>query len=334
MRRRSDRPEATTSGARALARRRVATPAELLELAERASELEDAARAPSTRRAYAADWRHFEAWCATVGASPLPASVATLAGYVTALSSVARPSTVDRRLAGVRAAHREAGLDAPTGHPLVTKLRKGMRNLVGVAPPNAKSPALAEIVLRMADALPASSAGARDRALLLFGYASALRRSELVGIDLDHLTFDGDGVRVLLPRSKTDQVGAGQLVGVAATGQPTCPVAALRAWISAAGLGSGAVFRSVSKSDLVLERRLSAHSVALVVKRAAALAGFDPSSFSGHSLRAGLVTQAFANGAAAEDIMRHTRHKRHETLLRYRREGRLFHNNVSAKAGL
>lgn len=302
-------------------------------LAAVARELERAARSANTRRAYEADWRHFTSWCASVGAEALPAAPETLVAYLAALSETARPATVDRRLAGIRWAHAQAGFVAPTSDTRVSDVRRGLRNVLGVRP-DARQPALAEDVRAMVAALPRTLQGARDRALVLFGYASALRRSELVSIDVEHLSFTEDGARLVVAASKTDQKGEGAIVGVVRTRSRTCPVAALNEWIAASGIETGAVFRSVRKGGRSLGGRLSGHAVAVVVKQAALAAGLDPTRFAGHSLRSGLVTEAFSRGAAAEDIMRHTRHRRHETLMRYRHEGRLFHGNVSSKAGL
>lgn len=306
---------------------------ELQRLADAANRYKEEATSKATRRAYAADWRDFTAWCASVGATPLPADPETLIAYITALADTCRPSTIDRRLAGIRAMHRDEGLEAPTFLPDVSKVRQGIRRELGVDP-NAKAAAGTEEVLKMVATLPTSLRGLRDRALLLVGFAAALRRSELVGVDVEHLTFSEDGVRILVPKSKTDQAGEGAAVGVLATNRPTCPVAALRTWIDAAGVERGAVFLSFDRRGRMTSERLSGYGVAIVVKRAARAAGLDPERFAGHSLRAGMVTEAFANGVAAEDIMRTTRHKRHETLMRYRREARLFHNNASGKLGL
>jgi integrase len=296
--------------------------------------LHDHARAEATKRAYAADWKHFESWCEARGYTSLPATPDALALYLGALAGRFKMSTIERRLATIRVAHATAGFDAPTRHPAVREARAGARRLYGVATAG-KAPALADDIRAMVGCLPDTLLGARDRALLLAGFAGGFRRSELVAIDVEHLQFDEAGVRIAIPRSKTDQEGEGATIGIHATGRSTCPVAALRAWLERAAIVDGPVFRPVDRHGNVRSSRLRPAAVADVVKRAAIAAGLEnPERYSGHSLRAGLVTEAFARGAAEHDIMRQTRHKDSRTLRRYRREGRLWINNVTENIGL
>jgi len=183
--------------------------------------------------------------------------------------------------------------------------------------------------------LPAGLKGTRDRALLLLGMAGAFRRSELVGIDVEHLEFVGESVVITLPRSKTDQEGQGREVGIP-FGQDanTCPVRALRAWLTAAGIESGPVLRSVNRHGQVGAGRLTGKSVALVVKHYMAAIGKDAASYAGHSLRAGHVTAAARVGVQARDIMDQTGHKSEAMLRRYIRDGSLFRDNSAAALGL
>ena len=197
-----------------------------------------------------------------------------------------------------------------------------------------KAPALTDDLRAMLAALPEGLAGTRDRALLLVGFAGGFCRSELVAMDLEHVGFTQEGLRAGLPRSKTDQEGEGRVVGIVATRRPTCPVAALRAWIEATRIEAGPLWCPLTRGGRVRAGRLSGYSVALIVKRAARRAGYDAARFAGHSLRARMVTQAFANGASEADIMRQTGHRSSKTLGRYNREGRLFHQNASGRLGL
>lgn len=81
-------------------------------------------------------------------------------------------------------------------------------------------------------------------------------------------------------------------------------------------------------------RRLSDHSVARIVKRAAAAIGLDPAPFAGHSLRAGLATAAARAGVAKRDIMRQTGHRSVEMVRRSIREGAVFRDNAAGQVGL
>ena len=144
-----------------------------------------------------------------------------------------------------------------------------------------------------------------------------------------------DGLVVKLRRSKTDPEGKGRDVGIPYGSTPsTCPVRALTAWKTAAGICEGALFRGVDRHGRVGTVRLHKDSVGLVVKRAAEAAGLDPAKYAGHSLRAGLATQAYLNGAGELAIMRQTGHRSLAMVRRYIRDGSLFRENPAAKLGL
>jgi integrase len=170
---------------------------------------------------------------------------------------------------------------------------------------------------------------------LLVGFAGGFRRSELVALDVEDLDFQRAGLAVTLRRSKTDQEGEGRKVGIApGENAATCPVRALEAWLKHAEIESGAVFRAVTRHGRIGAARLSPQSVALVVKKYAAAVGKDPSEFGGHSLRAGLATQAAESGASERAIMNQTGHKSLRIVRKYIREGSLFRENASSKLGL
>lgn len=176
------------------------------------------------------------------------------------------------------------------------------------------------ILSRMIYKVEASTpAGARDRAVLLLGFACALRRSELVALDVADLQLTATELRVRIRKSKTDQAGAGAEIIVPAIGGDLCPVEAVRAWLDVAKINSGPIFRRLTRYGQVAHTRLTPGSVALIVKRAARLAGLDSATFSGHSLRVGYCTQAVLSNVIDEDAMAITRHKRRDTYLGYAR---------------
>ena len=293
-----------------------------------------AAKAPATLRAYRSDWAHFEAWCGAHGADALPASPDTVALYLTDLARVAKPSTLQRRVSSISQAHQAAGHPTPTSDLRVRTTLAGIRRTLGTAPEQ-KTPALTADVRTMVEAMPDTLAGARDRALLLLGFAAALRRSELVGLDVADVAEQNDGLVITVRRSKTDQDAVGRRVGVPYGSHPaTCPVRAVRAWRAAAGIDDGPVFHPVDRHGRVGEARLSGTAVALIVKRAAARVGLDPDQFAGHSLRAGLATSAAAAGASERAIMAQTGHKSLPMVRSYIREGSLFRDNAAALVGL
>jgi integrase len=135
------------------------------------------------------------------------------------------------------------------------------------------------------------------------------------------------------PRSCCRANERGQIVGVVATSTPTCPVAALRTWLEAAGITDGAVFRAVNRHGRIASA-LSDRAIAQIVKRRMMAAGVDPTGYSAHSLRAGCATEAAAHGVEERDIGRHTRHRSIPVLRGNIREGTVFVNNASAQLGL
>jgi integrase len=144
-----------------------------------------------------------------------------------------------------------------------------------------------------------------------------------------------DGLRLQLRRSKTDQEGTGDEVGIPFGQHPdTCPLRALRAWRDSAGITTSALFRGVDRHDQLASGRLTNGSVARIVQRAAHRAGLDPARYAGHSLRAGLATTAAAGGAPERAIMRQGRWSSVTMARRYIRSGSLFQENAAAYCGL
>lgn len=306
----------------------------LVQVAASVKEYMAASIAENTKRGYQSDWKLFTRWCDGMGAASLPAAPATVAAYLTSLAdSGKKASTIDRARAAIRKAHEVAGEEDPTHAAGVRQTLKGIRRTIGTAPAQ-KAPAISADIKAMCAALPETLKGTRDRALLLVGFAGAFRRSELVGITAEHITETPEGIIIQLTKSKTDQEGKGRLVGIKRTEHPeTCPVRALLAWITAASITSGPVFRAIDRHGN-MKAPVTPQSVALVVKETAQAAGLDPTKYSGHSLRAGLVTQAAKNKASVTDIMRQTGHKSTETVNRYIRKANIFEDNVSGNIGL
>ncbi|HYF06329.1 MAG TPA: site-specific integrase [Acetobacteraceae bacterium] len=288
-----------------------------------------AEKAPATRRAYDSDFAMFSAWCDHRGASPLPAAPEAVAAFLAySAQAGAKPSTISRRLAAIRYAHALAGLEPPTSAEGVRATLRGIRRTIGAAKAQ-KAPATAERVAAMAALAPATLRGLRDRAILLFGFAGAFRRSELVALQVEDLTETPDGLRVRIAQSKTDQEGQGQEVAIP-NGTRLRPVEALQAWIAAAGTTEGPIFRRVAKSGRVLPGALAAESVADIVKHYARAAGFDPAAFAGHSLRAGFLTSGAERGASIFKLMEVSRHKSVDTLRSYVRRAELFKDHAGA----
>jgi integrase len=294
----------------------------------------DEAHAANTRRAYRADWAAFTAWCAEHGLEPLPAAPTTLALYLTDQADVLKVSTLQRRLAGIGQAHRLAGHASPLDDARVRTVWRGIRRAKGTAQAG-KAALLVADVRAMVAVLPDSLSGARDRALLLLGFVGAFRRAELVALDVADIQLVADGAIVTIRRSKTDQEGEGQKVGIPrGRHAETCPVDALTAWLEWSGIEAGPIFRPIDRYVRIRDQRLTDHAVARIVKRAAAAADLDPERFAGHSLRAGLATSAAIAGVEERQIMAQTRHRSVTVARRYIRDGSLFRGNAAAAVGL
>lgn len=294
--------------------------AQLVRVYQRAS------KAGATVRAYQGDARVFTAWCDRYGFRSLPASPEAVAAFIVAEAETGRAaSTLGRRLAAIRYAHKLAGLSDPTDDEGVRAAMKGARRKVGVAPKQ-KAAATADILTAVLMHVPAGTLmGKRDRALLALGFAGAFRRSELVALDVADLREDPDGLRVMVRRSKVDQEGRGFEKAIP-HGRVIRPVALVREWLDAAGIADGPLFRPVSRSGRVRAggARLTTQAVADIVKKRTAAAGLDAASFGAHSLRAGYITSAAERGADLSRIMDQSGHRDPRTVVGYIRRANLF----------
>jgi integrase len=213
--------------------------------------------------------------------------------------------------------------------------------------------------------------GRRDIALLLFGFAGAFRRSELAALRVaDVAAVRPDGLHVRLRRSKTDQEGRGAVNALPyGANVDSCAPCAWARWVNVlAAFDTGGrtgvfkelanersdvdehvcgsvpsldsldpdtpLFRPIHKSGVPGAGPITGHAVNAVIKRRVAAAGFDPTRFGGHSLRAGFVTEAVRAGADASSIMRQTRHRSVAMVEVYRRENAPLIGNAVTRLGL
>jgi integrase len=303
----------------------------------KAKTYQDAADAPATLRAYASDLKNYEAWCARHGMTALPATPEVVGAYLAAAGEGYAMQTLRRRVAAIARASGVAGHPLDTKHPAIRETLRGIGRTHGSR--GRRSAALTTSELKkLSSACEPGLAGDRDRAMLLVAFAGALRRSELVALDVEQLTWSDEGVKLLLAKSKTDKEGEGaEIMLLFGRHEATCPVAALRAWLEAAAITSGPVFRKVNKAGKVEGRRLSEDAVRQVLLRRAALAGIKGTlaePVSPHGLRAGFVTTAYRNGVPDEEIMGHSRHRSLATMRTYVRRAKLSGRSPAGKLGL
>jgi integrase len=296
-----------------------------------------AADAPATLRAYAADLAHFKVWCEAHGFRPMPASPETVGAYLAAAGLGYALPTLRRRVAAIARAHRIAKQPLDTRHPAIRETLRGIARTHGE--PARRSAALTtDEIRRLVEVCGDDLAGLRDRTLLLIGFAGALRRSELVGLDVAQVRPTSSGLRLLIPRSKTDAAGEGAEIGITrGVREDTCPVRALRAWLRAAKIADGPVFRRITQWGTVGTNRLHPDAVRQILARRAAAAGIKGTRLepvTPHGIRAGFVTTAYRNGVPDEEIMGHTRHRSLTTMRSYVRRAKLGSASPSGKLDL
>jgi integrase len=287
-------------------------PAEEARLSDAAATYARQALSPATRRAYGSHLRAWEAWCRAKGVIPAPAAPALVANHLAELAGQRAYVTLTSRLSAIVQAHHLLRLPFDPRDPELRKTLQGIARAHGTRPKRQATPLLTADVIKLAATCGGDLRGERDRALILLGFAGAFRRAELVEIRVGDLGFGPHGLSVFLPRSKTDQIGEGSLVHVAANPLAAhCPVAAVRAWLDAAGIRRGWVFRRVTRGDAIGRQGLSAESVRLILKERAWEAGYRGEALdriTPHSLRAGCITTLAQASVHERDIMKHSRH--------------------------
>jgi integrase len=275
-----------------------------------------AAQSKATKRAYANDVQHY-----LRHGGAIPSTGPMVAAYLANFAGTLKVATLERRCIAIHNAHISQALASPVkGNALVKATMNGIRRTMGTRQ-RAVKPVTKDVLLEMLVTLDKQKPlkAARDKALLLVGFAGAFRRSELVALHVEDLSVDDAGAMALLRFSKTDQLGKGRTVFLPrASDAERCPVQSLLNWLELAGVRSGWLFRSVRKGGgSVSDKPLSTQSVAEIIKRATKAAGRDFAEFSGHSLRAGYVTTAAIVGLQPYQIREQTGHKSDATLARY-----------------
>lgn len=286
-----------------------------------------AATSANTRKAYCSDIRHYERW-----SGKLPATPEMVTRYLEAFAEKLNPRTLSRRLVAIKHWHTYQGFVDPTIHPAVTKTLTGILRLHG-KPKQKARPLNPQELTQIVTFLIAenTTAALRDNALLQVGYFGALRRSELVQIQFEHLKWEKEGVEIFLPTSKTDQHHAGQYCAIPYGQGVLCPIRALKNWLAAAEINTGFIFRRINMPGTLGAYALSPLSVNHILKtRAAAAKIEDAIAFSSHSLRRGLATSAARAGAPLEDIMRAGRWKQVNTVMEYIEANKRLSQNAAA----
>ena len=307
----------------------------LAELDQKRRELSASVLAVNTLAGYQHDWKLFTAWCVQYTRSAQPASSDTVSLFLTAqLTGGLKIASARRRLSAITYYHQMAGLELPGRFHAIQLLRSAQRQRI--ERPRRSRPLevtelrqISEILLKKA-----SIKAIRNRAILLVGFASALRRSSIAALTLDDLEFTTEGVILTVVREKQDQEARGRYVAIPhGKHETTCAVRALREWLA---------IRTESPNRQVFlclthgrqHNGLNPEAIAEIVKRGVALIGRDPKHYSGHSLRSGLITAAGEQGLSALLIAEQSGHRSMDVLRTYLRRSNVFRSNACASLDL
>jgi integrase len=289
--------------------------------------------ARNTVLGYGYDWRMFEAWCGRFGRAALPATSDTLLLYLTDLLAQGKKiTTARRRRCAILHAHRARGLPPPLGAE-IRELLHGAQRLRGEKPRQMRPISVLEL-RRMSRGLArlGTPCAMRDRALLVVGFASALRRSNLAALSLADVEFCRQGLIVGVGREKQDQEGKGRLIGLTRGRHAhTCPVRVLRGWLRLRGREPGPLFPRLDPTHE--GQPMDGECVCRVVKKRLAGIGIDPIQSGGHSLRAGAVTAMAEADVGVLRIAAFTGQSP-DIVRRYFRRAEIWRNNVCAALGL
>ena len=280
-------------------------------------------KSKNTLRAYESDYKDFSLFCSKNNFSSLPADPKILSLYLTHLSQTSKFSTLKRRIASISVIHKLKGHYIDTKHPIIRENLLGIKRVKGSSQ-KSKKPILINDLKMIIDVISKENIRetrkARDKALILIGFAGGFRRSELVALDNDDVEFVREGVKIFVKRSKTDQSGEGMTKAIPNFDNALyCPVLHLQDWMA----------KGKSKNKKIFP--ISDKSVALIIKKYTNIGGLDAKKYAGHSLRSGFATSTAETGAEERNIMAMTGHKTTQMVRRYIKEANLFKNNALNK---
>lgn len=292
------------------------------------------ARSKSTNDTYGHIYRVWDAWCDNKGIASVPVASNLVAEYLAEHADRYKVATLNTHLSAIATLHKMNGYPSPCSlnDEPVRSVYQGIRRKNGIKQRRANA-LLFDDIKAICDILDDSMKGVRDKAILLVGFAAALRRGEIGALHMDDLTFTDDGLILNVNQSKSDQMRKGVDIGIVyGASEDMCPVTSLRHWIEVSGIVSGYIFRKVTRHGTMssTNRPLSGSAISNMVKEYAAAIGYDPDEFSGHSLRSGFITEAAMRGAAVTSIMGHARQRSLRDVRRYIRHANVLIDSPTA----
>lgn len=285
------------------------------------------ATAENTRRAYRSAIKQFE-----LHGGLLPATTEDIARYITGRAHELNPRTLSLHITALGSWHTYQNLSDPTQSPHIRKLITGIYREHGK--PKNKARALhpediAKMVTHCKEANTIKSI--RDSAIIQIAYFGAFRRSEVVAIKTEHLSFESRGLLITIPKSKTDQSGEGKIKALPFGNDKVCPVSAIQEWLQHAGIKEGYVFRPISRWGEIKSGQLKANSINTILKNVAKKSDIEfADQISSHGLRRGFATSAANAGADFAKIKKQGGWSSDETVRGYIEEGELFKENAAS----
>ncbi|HEV7350909.1 tyrosine-type recombinase/integrase [Telluribacter sp.] len=289
--------------------------------------------ARNTQRAYQADIRHYYEWCQLQGLTAFPVDAEVLAVYVTHLADECKWATIQRRMAALRKWHELKNEEFPARSRQVQAVLEGIRRVKGIRQKQAPAFSLDEFRPLIQSFDPENVIELRDKVVLLLGFTGAFRRSELVALNIEDLSFSRQGLIITLTQSKTNQYGEIEQKAFFYHPDPLlCPIRTLEEWL-ALRPAQGPLLVRFRKGKThgevrLTEERLSDKSVDNLVKH------YLGTEYSAHSLRASFVTAAKLNGADDMEVMQQTKHRTSAMIQRYTRTDDIRKFNAGKKLGL
>ena len=295
-------------------------------------------KANNTLRAYKSDFKDFGLFCVKHGLNSLPSDPKIVSLYLTHLSKNSKISTLRRRLVSISMIHKLKGHYLDTKHPIIVENLMGIRRVKGSIQ-KGKKPILINHLKLIINAIDNQKTDEikklRDKSIILIGFGGGFRRTELISINYEDLEFVPEGLKIIIRKSKTDQLGEGMIKGLPYFEKEVyCPVVNLKKWLEISKIKSGPIFRRFTKGLFLTDKRLTDQSVVLLIKNYLNLAGIENKNYAGHSLRSGFATVAAEFGADERSIMAMTGHKTTQMVRRYIRDANLFNNNALKKIKL
>ncbi|MFK5948260.1 MAG: tyrosine-type recombinase/integrase [Methylococcales bacterium] len=287
-----------------------------------------AATSENTRKTYRSAVMHFERW-----GGYLPTDKETLIRYLLDHADSLNPRTLDVRLTALSQWHQYQGFNDPCKNPEITKTMKGIRRIHGKPKRKAKALRLEHLatMLEHLNKLPKSNKKLRDLAIVQIGYFGAFRRSELVNIGIEDLSWEPEGLIINLPKSKTDQNGEGLTRAIPFGPEKICPVKSIKKWIIHSGIETGPVFRPINRWDQIKDKALIPSAINDLLKSLGSECKFDfVPDISSHSFRRGMTTSASREGVDFKSIKNQGGWKSDAIVSEYVDEGKMFENNAAS----